>query len=572
VVGGALAIALTSAPALGQETPEAPPEGGYSSYPNYGGEVDCEAKTFNGTPFTGSLKSIEATDESTVVFTLCAPDPAFLAKIAFSAFAINDADYLAAHAPDRSILTEPNGTGPYRLEEWRDGQEVILTANEAYWGDAPLSQTAVLRWSSEPGQKLIELQSGTVDGIDNPSSDDLAGIEGDPNLQIIPREDVNIFYIGMNNTKPPFNNAKIREAFARGIDRQRIVDQFYAEGSEVASHFTPCSIEFACEGEPWYEFDPEAAKALLAEGLVEEGMVDADGNPVFPPTEINLRVVDRTYLPFPEQVALDLQDQLMNNFAPEFSILSAIIIQDSSVYIPAANAGQLDGFHLLGWNADYPDMTNFLDYHFGVGAQPQFGTGYPEIHAALTKGSTTVDPEVRADAYLEANNAIRANVPMIPVAHGASTTAWVAGLEGAHSSPLANEALSVIAPGADDTLVFMQSDQPISLFCPDESDGESLRACEQIHESLYAYEVGGTAAIPSLATECVSNEDGSQWTCTLREGVTFHDGSTLDANDVVTSYAASWDALNPLHVGNTGQFSYFSALWGRLNPPPPAPA
>ena len=90
-------------------------------------------------------------------------------------------------------------------------------------------------------------------------------------------------------------------------------------------------------------------------------------------------------------------------------------------------------------------------------------------------------------------------------------------------------------------------------------------------EPLYAFEVGGTATEPLLAKECTPNEDLSVWTCTLREGVTFHDGAALDANDVVTSYAVQWDAANPLHVGRDGSFTYFPALWGGfLNPPPPA--
>ena len=58
------------------------------------------------------------------------------------------------------------------------------------------------------------------------------------------------------------------------------------------------------------------------------------------------------------------------------------------------------------------------------------------------------------------------------------------------------------------------------------------------------------------------------WTCTLREGVTFHDGAALDANDVVVSYAAQWDTQHPLHVGRSGAFEYFPGLWGGfLNPP-----
>ena len=184
--GGAIAlVAVAAAPAFAQGAPEAPAAGGYSAYPEYA-EVDCAAHTFNGADYTGSIAKIEATDPSTVVFTLCSPDPAFLSKISFSPFAINDADYLIAHVPDQSIVDNPNGTGPFKLEEWRRGSEVILTANPDYWGDAPKNERSVMRWSSEPGQKLIELQSGTVDGVDDPSPDDLEGIAADPNLTVDP--------------------------------------------------------------------------------------------------------------------------------------------------------------------------------------------------------------------------------------------------------------------------------------------------------------------------------------------------------------------------------------------------
>lgn len=565
-IGGLVATMALSAPAYAADaTPAMPPEGGYTLYPDYA-EVDCETGMFNGHDYAGSVREIAAVDDHTVVFRMCQSDPTFIPKIAFSAFGINDADYLAAHSADRSILTQPNGTGPYVLDEWREGQEIIFSANPNYWGPAPLAETVVLRWSSKSGAKLNELNAGTVDGIDNPSPDDIELLESDPSVTVIPRKALNVFYVGMNNTIEPFDNPKVRQAFAMGIDRQRIVDTFYPEGSNVADHFTPCSIEFGCEGEPWYAYDPVAAKALLDEALIEDGYVDADGNPVFPvaASQIHLRVVDRTYLPFPEQVGLDIQDQLKTTFG----ILASIVISDSAVFIPAANAGNLPGFHLLGWNGDYPDATNFLDYHFGAGAQPQFGQGWPGIHEALATGATSPNPEVRQKAYETANNLLREHIPMIPVAQGASSTAWAADIEGAHSSPLSNELFYVIGGGADGVLVFMQNDQPISLYCMDESDGESLRACEQVTESLYAYEIGGTDAVPSLAEECVPNDDQTEWTCTLRQGVTFHDGSAFTAHDVVTAYAVMWDAANPLHVGNSGQFSYFSALWGGfLNPP-----
>ena len=92
---------------------------------------------------------------------------------------------------------------------------------------------------------------------------------------------------------------------------------------------------------------------------------------------------------------------------------------------------------------------------------------------------------------------------------------------------------------------------------------------EQITESLLAYEVGGTESVPSLAESWESNDDFTVWTFHLRPDVTFHDGSEFDAVDVVESYRVQWDAADPRHIGRTGDFQYWGALFGGfLNPPP----
>ena len=142
-------------------------------------------------------------------------------------------------------------------------------------------------------------------------------------------------------------------------------------------------------------------------------------------------------------------------------------------------------------------------------------------------------------------------------------------MEGAHASPLGNEIFAVMKPGDRDTFVWMQNAEPISLYCADETDGESLRACEQSIEALYSYEVGGTAVLPALATSCEPNADLTEWICKLREGVKFHDGSDLDANDVVVSWTAGLDASSPLHKGNTGAFEYWATIFGSLMNLPP---
>ena len=154
-------------------------------------------------------------------------------------------------------------------------------------------------------------------------------------------------------------------------------------------------------------------------------------------------------------------------------------------------------------------------------------------------------------------------VPMVPIAHGASASATGAYVENAHFRPFGAPLFHRTNPGKD-TFVWMQNAEPISLYCADETDGESLAPCQQVVEPLLGYAIDSGDTEPRLATSCEGNADASVWTCTLREGVTFHDGSTFDANDVIASWAAGIDAANPLHVGNTGVFEYYSYLWGNL--------
>jgi ABC-type transport system substrate-binding protein len=538
------------------EQPPAP-AADVAEYPNYGGEVDCENGSFNGRPYAGNLKKVSAPDAGTVVFEFCNPNIAFLAQAAFSANAIDDADYLIAHGPDGSIVTQPNGTGPYRLDTWDLGNRMVFTAFEDYWGEPAKAPTLEFRWNSESAARLNEILSGAVDGIDNPGRDDLETIEANPDLQLIPRLAPNVFYLGMSNAYEPWDDVKVRQAIAMGIDRQRIVDNFYPPGSTVADTFTPCSIPFACEGDPWYEFDPEAARALLAEAGVPDGFQ----------TQIHLREPDRVYITGQSVIAQDLQAQLKENL----NIDATIDIQESGTMVDNVLAGNQPGLFMFGWGADYPDATNFLDFHFGAGTGAKFGEPYPDLVDVLNRAGQTPVAEERTALYTEANNLIKQLAPMVPIAHSGSAGVFKADVANAHVSPLVSEIFAVMQPGDRDTLVWMQNAQPLGLYAADETDGESLRAAEQIKESLYAYEIGGTAQIPSLATECTSSEDFLTWTCTLREGVTFHDGAALDSSDVVLSMAAQWDAISPLHKGRSGAFEYWPATIGGgfLNPPGP---
>jgi ABC-type transport system substrate-binding protein len=471
---------------------------------------------------------------------------AFPSKVAFTAFNIHPSEYLEATSGTGDLLEQPIGTGPYMLEEWRRGDSITFKRFEDYWGEPAKTETLVFRWSAEGAQRLLELQAGAVDGIDNPTPDAFPVIEGDEALTLYSREGLNVFYLGMNDQFPPFDNELVRQAISYGLDRQRIVDNFYPPGSVVASHFTPCAIPGGCEGPAFPDYDLERAKELLAEAGYAEGF----------DTEIAYRDVVRSYLPEPGVVAQDIQAQLQ-----ELGINVEIVVMESGAFLDAADRGELEGFHMLGWGADYPDQTNFLDFHFGAGASAQFGAGFSDIHETLLEAASLPDQGARNELYATANELLVQHVPMVPVAHAGSATVFKAGVEGAHASPLGNEYFAVMELPEQDTLVWMQNAEPISAYCADETDGETFRLCEQTNESLLAYEVAGTAVQPGLAERYESNEELTEWTFYLREGVKFHDGSELDAADVIASYEAQWDAASPLHTGRDGNFTYFSAFF-----------
>jgi peptide/nickel transport system substrate-binding protein len=502
-----------------------------------------------GCDYGGRVDSITALDEFTVEFTLCGPHPAFLAQIAFGVFGIQPSEHL--EATGGAPLDDPVGTGPYSLKEWVRGDSVVYTRNADYYGQVAPHETAVLKWATESAGRLIELQSGNADGMTYPSPEDFATFEGDPNLVLLGKPEPNIFYMGFTNTFTPWDNLDVRKAVALGIDRQRLVDTFYPPGSETAFHFTPCTVENGCEGDAWYDFDVEAAQALL------EGAGLGDGFE----TKIYYRDVTRGYLPTPGNVAADIQAQLKENL----NITAEVIVVESGEFLQASSAGELDGIHLLGWAGDYPHVTNFLDFHF-ADTNLQFGDPIPEINEPIKTASQTASAAEAAPLYEEANNAIKEFVPMVPIAHAASAFGATATVQGAYAPPWGQVMFNFWDNGAD-TLVFMQGAEPISLYCSDETDGESLRACAQVVEALYSYANDGQVQ-PRLATECVPNADLSQWTCSLRQGVVFHDGSSFDANDVVASFAAGLDAANPLHVGNSGVFEMYDYLWnGLINAP-----
>jgi ABC-type transport system substrate-binding protein len=496
------------------------------------------------------IAKIEAVDELTVRFTLCAPDPAFTQKLAVTNFSVNDSGWLAAAIADGSLATTMNGTGPLELLAWEQGVQIVLSRNGSYWGDKAASERVVIQWEPESAARLLQLRAGTVDAADNAAPTDEAAIAADASLALLTRPGFNTFYLNFNNRYAPVSDVRVRQAIATALDRQRIVDLFYPSGTTLATHVPPCVIDGACVGDAWYAQDLVAARALLTEAGYPNGL----------DLTLSLRETPRAFLPDPVAVATDIQAQLA-----AVGIRVTLDVQEAGGYIGKLLSGELRGASFSAALPDYPEAWNSLGIDFGSTSGPAHGDQYPRLVALLDDAQRESDPAAREALFTQINNEIRTQVPVVPIANGASLIATRAAVRGLVASPVAMERFDRVSVEGSNTFTWLQGGEPAGLYCMDEEDREAVRICAQVMEGLYGYAVGGTAAEPRLATECVASADGLVVECALRRDVRFHNGARLDAGDVLDSFAAAWDCAHPLHVGRTGSFRGWSWIMGTLN-------
>jgi peptide/nickel transport system substrate-binding protein len=546
--------APTAAPSRGAFKPMAHPAAGpapceqpASGDPKYG-------------PYEGSIRRISAKDAHTVIFELCDSDPAFLAKIASPALTINDTAWLQGRidptADRQPILTEVNGSGPFRVAQWDGSGDIALGRFDGYWGPTATIESVIFVTDTNATRRLAKLREASVDGIDLVTPGDVEEVQANPELTLAPRQGLNTAYIGLNNRFAPFDNEAVRRAISLGIDRSVIVEGTFPPGTDPATHFLPCAIPFGCAGGAWTQPDPALGRDILADAGFPEGFA----------TTITYSDEPRDYLPDPTATATALQTQLRD----QLGIEATLKVLPFNELVAAVDSGRLSGLYLLGTRARYPDPSPLLESHFGPDSSLQFGRRFDDIARALAQGRSSSNPKVREEGYRRANDRIRSHVPMIPLAHVGSAGAFRTDVKGAAVTATASERFTRVVPGDRTQFVFMQEARPGGLYCADETDEATLRVCSQVAEPLYRFDMPEPTISPALAEGCRPDKRQMTWTCTLRQGVRFHDGATFDANDVVLSYAVQWDAANPLHRGRTAAFQAFRDRFGGfLNPPPP---
>lgn len=518
------------------------------SYPS---DAPAECTLDDAGKVTTGLKRIVAMDEKTVRFDLCAPDPAFLEKISLAPFSINDSGHLTTATTNDTINENPIGTGPYYLQAWANGSQMVLKRFNDYWGTKARAGTLVFNWQPEAGGRLIGLQSGVSDFVSNISPDDVATAMADSNLKIYSRPPATAAYVIMNNTFKPFDDMRVRQAVGLALDHARLAKNFFPAGSLPASYLVPCVIKHGCAGGEWPARNIVEAKRLLAEAGFPKGFA----------TTITLADTVTSWIPLPQQTATDIQSQLA-----EIGIDAKIVVLEKTTFKTMRREGKLSGLLLDGFIADYLDPSNFLKWLF-VDVPARFGVIDRSISDPINAAVLATAEDERERLYGEANDAIRALVPLVPLVQVSSVAASRADVQGFTPSALEYELAAPMSPGTRNSMVWTLAEDPTGLWCSDSGgDIDAAKICIQLFEGLYGVSGEDATPQPLLATACTVSADNLSWTCKLRPNVHFHNGATLDAGDVLDSFAAQWDCASPFHKSRPGVFAYMHVLSPFLNP------
>lgn len=405
-----------------------------------GGFASSDVESLDG---TGKYESCEAPDATTAVVHLRSPLPELVAALSLPAFSMQSPTALQEYDADAvtgdgsaPVLPEyamghPTGTGPFQFESWSPGEEVVLTAYDDYWGDQGQVRRIVFPIISDATARRQALQAGDIDGYDLVGPADVVALE-EAGFQIVNREPFNVLYLGMNQANPDLADLKVRQAIAHAIDKDALVAQTLPEGTEVATNFVPPSVSGWNADVTTYDYDPDKARALLAEAGKSDLTIDFNY-----PTNVS-----RPYMPTPEQV-----------FTAISADLEAVGITVNPVpdpwnpdYLDKIQGGAEHGLHLLGWTGDYNDTYNFIGVFFG-GPSNEWGFENPDLFSAINDARYLADIDEQKAAYEDANAAIMDFLPGIPLAHPVPSLAFKADVHDYPASPVQDEVYNVVRLG-----------------------------------------------------------------------------------------------------------------------------
>jgi peptide/nickel transport system substrate-binding protein len=368
------------------------------AHPFHDGSFDYFSTLFGGFKGDSSclLSDIDTNGTTQVLIILTKPFSPLPSMLAMPAFGIASPTAIQTG----SLATAPVGTGPFEFVVWVAGTVIVLEDNPAYWGQGPHLDTLVFRVIPDDDDRFVALQGNTVQSVGDLPPSYSAQVATDPNLRGLWRDSIAVGYLGINRSHTPLDEPLVQQAIAHAINRQALLDDYYAAGDQVADQFLPPAVFGYDPDIVDYSYDPILASSLLTLAGYPGGFA----------TTLGYRDVFRTYLPNPAETAAAIKDDLL-----AIGIDATVIQYESNEFINKWVNGELDIF-LIGWTQDYAHPDDYFrpilcDTYLG------FGPKDDELCSQLEVALEEMDFDDQLSIYKWASRRVHDTLPLLPIVH-----------------------------------------------------------------------------------------------------------------------------------------------------------
>ncbi|GAB3045854.1 ABC transporter substrate-binding protein [Sediminivirga luteola] len=340
----------------------------------------------------GNLSEAQPVDDFTYEFTFSEPFLGFPRILAQSMYTlpIGNPAVWEEHGND-AFADQPEGTGPYRFVSRAIGDRIELERNEDYYGDRPYLDTLTFRIIPNNQTRVASLLNNEVDHISYVQPDDVETLEN-AGFNVPEGTGAQLIYLSFNYDNPQLQDERVRKALIHGLDREALAEQVFNGYASPQYSFLPPGNEAYDPAVRDFEYDPEAARELLADAGYEPGEL-----------HFNL-VVDVAN----ENLAQWLQDAY-GQIGVETEIVSLDRVSYSArVY----NSEEGDGLSLDEFGETNAEWL-FNGYN-GLTGRGLDQDDYPEVTEAIQEALYTDDEDARIQQWQEAEALLRENALVIP--------------------------------------------------------------------------------------------------------------------------------------------------------------
>lgn len=355
-----------------------------------------------------AVQEVNVLDDYTVEFVLESPFAPFLYYMN-----VGIVPRHLAEDGSHNLQSEPVGSGPFQMTEWRRGERIVLDAYEDYFEGPPRLDRIVMVPIPETTVRLLELETGNVDMAIGIPNENIQGIRDNPELAIAEGGAAAFHVMAFQNEREPFNDPRVRQALVHAIDKEGIVEHVYY-GLFPVAHTPIVPSSWAHNPTvPEYGHDPERARELLAEAGVD-------------PEELSLTI--HTWNRDAEvQIATIMQNQLQ-----QIGIDADISVKEFAAFRDDVNEGNYD-IMVMGFGRQ-TDPDSHLYTHFHSSQVPPAGVNRwrfsnERIDELLEQARVEMDQEARNEMYQEIQQIIAEEVPYTPLQYTTIFLAYDADLQ-----------------------------------------------------------------------------------------------------------------------------------------------